>query len=288
MPFLTEADPERGVALECLSGIRRIAARNPSVMTYFGTNTYLIGGPEGLTILDPGPDDPIHVRDIIAAAADRPILNIVLTHTHRDHAGAASALQGMTGAKIYAFHRSAAAHFAPDHGLAEGGEIAGLVALHTPGHASDHLCFAYHVPGTGPILFSGDHVMSWSSSIVNPPDGDMKAYYQNLSRLLDRDEAVYLPGHGPLLREPKPLIREMLAHRRSREAAILEAIRNAPAAIGPIAAALYAKQDPWLKIAAERNVLAHLLKLETEGLAVQRDAVWLAAVPNLAENHEEA
>jgi glyoxylase-like metal-dependent hydrolase (beta-lactamase superfamily II) len=271
MPFLTEPEPPRGIALEVLPGIRRIVARNPGIMTYHGTNTYLIAAADGLTVLDPGPDDPAHVRDILAAAGTLPIKRILLSHTHHDHLGATAALQSATGARTYGFERTAALHFTPDHPLADGDAVAGLTAVHTPGHASDHLAFAYQ-----DILFSADHVMSWSSSIVNPPDGDMQAYYASLQRLLDRADRLYLPGHGPALPEPRSLVEEMLAHRRKRESAILEALHGAPASVADLAARLYAKQNPMLKIAAERNVLAHLLKLRAEGFAAEHGAVWHA------------
>jgi glyoxylase-like metal-dependent hydrolase (beta-lactamase superfamily II) len=269
MPFLTEAEPPRGIALDVLPGIRRIVARNPGIMTYHGTNTYLIAAEDGLTVLDPGPDDPTHVRDILEAAGAAPIRRIVLSHTHHDHLGATSALQSATAAPTYGFERSATPRFEPDHKLADGDAIAGLTALHTPGHASDHLAFAYR-----DILFSADHVMSWSSSIVNPPDGDMQAYYASLQRLLDRADTMYLPGHGPPLADPRALVAEMLAHRRKRESAIVDALHTAPATVTDLAARLYAKQNPMLKIAAERNVLAHLLKLRAEGVAVDHGAVW--------------
>lgn len=277
MPFLTEAEPRRGVPHQVLPGIRRVVARNPGVMTYHGTNTWLIEGEDGLTVLDPGPDDPIHVGDVIEAAAGVPIRRIVLSHTHRDHLGATAGLQSATGAPTYGFHRPATAMFRPDRPIGEGDVVAGLTALHTPGHASDHLAFAFQVPGVGEILFSADHVMSWSSSIVNPPDGDMKAYYASLERLLGRTEVLYLPGHGPALERPRELVREMLAHRQRREAAILEALRAGPATVTEIAARLYAKQDPMLKIAAERNVLAHLLKLRAEAQAEEHGEVWRVA-----------
>ncbi len=276
MPFLIEAEPPRGIALACVPGISRVVARNPSVMTYFGTNTYLIEAEDGLTVLDPGPDDPVHVRDVIDAAAGRPVRRIALTHTHRDHFGATAALKNATGAPVYAFHRPAVPHFTPDHAMAEGDEVAGLKALHTPGHASDHFCFAYQT-AQGPVLFSGDHVMSWSSSIVSPPDGNMKQYYENLLRLLERDDQLYLPGHGPMLSEPLALVRELVAHRLAREKAILTLVGETPASVAEIAGILYAKQDPWLKIAAERNVLAHLQKLQIEGRVFQDHEVWRPA-----------
>lgn len=277
MGFLTEAEPARGVALDVVPGIRRVVARNPSVMTYHGTNTYLIDGADGLTVLDPGPDDPVHVREVIAAAAGAPIRRIVLSHTHHDHLGATAALQAATGAETWGFHRPASAAFVPDHPLREGDTVAGMTALHTPGHASDHLAFARAVAGLGMVLFSADHVMSWSSSIVNPPDGNMLAYYASLERLLDRDEVLYLPGHGPLLPEPRGLVVEMLAHRRKREAAILESLGAGAATVPDLAARLYAKQNPRLKLAAERNVLAHLLKLRAEARAFEQGDIWRKA-----------
>ncbi|HET9146615.1 MAG TPA: MBL fold metallo-hydrolase [Acetobacteraceae bacterium] len=276
MPFLTEPEPERGQALECLPGISRIVARNPGPMTCFGTNTYLIDTSQGLVVLDPGPEDATHVRDIIAAAGSRRIRAILLSHTHHDHLGAVPALREAADAPVCAFHRPAAAGFTPDHDLADGDKVMGLTALHTPGHASDHLCFAHDVPGTGPVLFSGDHVMSWSSSVINPPDGDMRAYFASLTRLLERGDTVHLPGHGPLLRDPQALVREMLAHRQAREAAILAVIQAAPSLIPAIADSLYAGLDARLRPVAERNVLAHLLKLEAEGQAARRDELWQA------------
>ncbi len=269
MGFLSEAEPPRGVSLNLLPGISRVVARNPSVMTYWGTNTYLIEGADGLTILDPGPDDDTHVEDILRAAGDRPIARLLLTHTHTDHLGATAKLKAATKAPVYAFHISPKADFAPDIGLQDGQEIAGLKALHTPGHAADHLSFIYNGPGTGEILFSGDHVMSWSSSIVSPPDGDMVAYYKSLQLLLERHEVLYLSGHGPVLHEPRKLVQELLSHRQKREATILKALEGQEWSVAELAEHLYAKTDYRLKIAAQRNVLAHLLKLAHEGRVVQ-------------------
>ncbi len=269
MPFLKEAEPRRGVPLYVLPGIRRIVARNPSVMTYQGTNTYLIAAPDGLTILDPGPNDAQHVRDILAGAGNVPIRRILLTHTHSDHWGACAALSQATGLPIHAYKISGKAGFTPDIPLDEGDIVAGLKAVFTPGHAADHLCFEYVLEDGRKILFSGDHVMSWSSSIVSPPDGDMLDYYRSLERLLDRDDALYLGGHGPALPEPRNLVRELLSHRRHREGTILARLRDQDWGVAELAAALYAKTDPFLKIAAQRNVLAHLLKLKAEGVVTE-------------------
>jgi glyoxylase-like metal-dependent hydrolase (beta-lactamase superfamily II) len=269
MPFLTEPEPPRGMPLAVLPGIRRIVARNPSVMTYQGTNTYLIDGDDSLTVIDPGPDDEIHVADIIRAAGGTPIARIVLTHTHSDHYGALGKLAEATGAAVYAYKKSARKDFSAPNKLDDGDEIAGLKAVFTPGHAADHLAFEYQAKETGKILFSGDHVMSWSSSIVSPPDGDMVAYYKSLERLLARDEILYLGGHGPLLPEPRALVQELLDHRKMREATILDAIKSQNWTVAELADHLYHKTDARLRIAAQRNVLAHLLKLEHEGKVVQ-------------------
>ena len=185
MAFLDEPEPEHFVPLPAAPGIRRIVAPNAGPMTHHGTNTWLVDSPDGLTVIDPGPDDPRHLAAIAAAG---PVARILLTHTHPDHLAGAPALRAATGAPIHAWHRPWAPGFTPDAGLQDGAQLAGLTAIHTPGHASDHLCFAQH--GTG-VLFSGDHVMSWSTSIVSPPDGNMADYMASLRLLLARpDNAV--------------------------------------------------------------------------------------------------
>jgi glyoxylase-like metal-dependent hydrolase (beta-lactamase superfamily II) len=265
MPFLTETEPTRGVALPVLPGIRRVVARNPSVMTYHGTNTYLVEAPDGMSVIDPGPADDTHIADVIRAAGDVSIRRLILTHSHADHMGATAKMKAETNAVVYAYHQPMKAGFLPDAGLHDGDEVAGLRALFTPGHAGDHLAFAYQVPGTGEVLFSGDHVMSWSSSIVSPPEGDMVAYYRALELLLGRGEMFYLPGHGPLLPAPQGLVRELLDHRQKREATILAALQSREQTVAELADHLYAKANLFLKVAAQRNVLAHLLKLVHEG-----------------------
>jgi glyoxylase-like metal-dependent hydrolase (beta-lactamase superfamily II) len=270
MAFLQEPEPQRGVLLPVLPGIGRIVARNPGVMTYHGTNTYFIEGPDGISIVDPGPPDPQHVADILGAAGDKPITRLVLTHSHFDHMGAAPALQEATGAPVAAFHQSGQAGYRADITLHDNTELAGLTAIHTPGHAPDHLCYQFHLPDQSKILFSGDHVMSWSSSIVSPPSGDMLAYYRSLKRVMARDDIYYLPGHGPVLPEPQNLAAELLAHRQKREDAILAALREQNWSVGALAAELYAKANPSLKVAATRNVLAHMLKLKEEGIVTEQ------------------
>ncbi|MEA2737574.1 MAG: hypothetical protein QOH05_881 [Acetobacteraceae bacterium] len=277
MPFLTEPEPERGANLPLLPGISRIVANNPGPMTYFGTNTYLIHTADGLAVLDPGPEDhPEHVEAILRHTGGQVAL-ILVSHTHHDHVGAVAALQEATGAPTVGFRNSGIADFDADIKLDHGGSIAGLLALHTPGHASDHLCFALPLPGGENVLFSADHVMSWSTSIVSPPGGDMRDYFASLNLLLGRDDDVYLPGHGPPLREPRSLVREMLTHRMIREQAIARKLTDGPSDTYTIMDALYSQLNPRLRRAAERNVLAHLMKMEVEGKVVREGELWRAA-----------
>ena len=277
MPFLTEPEPERATSLPVLPGIRRIVAPNPGPMTYRGTNTYLIDTPDGLVVLDPGPEDHAdHVEAILRHAA-APIAFILVSHTHHDHVGAVPALQAATNAPTAGFRDSATLSFNPDIKLDHGGTFAGMQALHTPGHAADHLCFARVGPDGDKVLFSGDHVMSWSTSIVSPPGGDMRHYFDSMGLLLQRDDDVYLPGHGPPLREPQALVREMLTHRKIREQAIVRRLADGPADTHTIMDALYSQLNPRLRRAAERNVLAHLLKMQAEGKAEQDGDMWRAA-----------
>ena len=240
-----------------------MVAPNPGPMTYRGTNTWLIEEPDGLTVIDPGPDDPAHIA---ALAAIGPIARIVLTHTHSDHLAGAPALQRATGAPVLGWGTPWAAGFAPDVALDDGAQTGRLTALHTPGHASDHLCFAL---AGEPVLFTGDHVMSWSTSVVSPPDGDMGAYMASLRLLLTRDDTLYLCGHGPPLPKPAPLVRGMLAHRAAREASILATLARGAASADELVAALYAGLEAHLLGAARRTVLAHVEKLEREGRAAR-------------------
>ncbi|WP_428485906.1 MBL fold metallo-hydrolase [Rhodopila sp.] len=276
MPFLTEPEPQRGAALPVLPGISRIVADNPGPMTYLGTNTYLIETADGLVVLDPGPaDHPEHIEAIMRHTGGR-IAFILVSHTHHDHVGAVPALQSACGAPTVGFRISGTETFEPDIKLDHGAVFAGMQALHTPGHASDHLCFALPADGEK-ALFSADHVMSWSTSIVSPPGGNMHDYFNSMNLLLARDDDVYLPGHGPPLHEPRALVRAMLTHRMIREAAIAEKLANGPADTYTIMDTMYSQLNPRLRRAAERNVLAHLLKMEAEGKAVRDGEIWRAA-----------
>ncbi len=276
MAFLTEPKPPRGTVLPVLPGISRIVAANPGPMTYHGTNTYLIEAADGAVVLDPGPDQPEHVEAVLRATGGKVDL-ILLSHFHHDHTGAVPALKAATGAPVVAFHDAAIEAFVPDAGVNDTDVVAGLTAIHTPGHASDHLCFAFGARDGTAVLFSADHVMSWNSSVVSPPDGDMRAYFASLRRVLDRTDDVFLPGHGPALPEPRKLTRALLFHRMERERSILARLAKAPATTLALRDALYSQTHPRLQRAAERNVLSHLLKLEAEGRATRDGELWRAA-----------
>ena len=229
MPFLTEPEPERGAILPVMPGVSRIVAANPGPMTYHGTNTYLIETPDGIVVLDPGPEDhPEHVAAILRATGPN-IALILVSHTHHDHVGAVPALREATNVPTVGFRDSGSDTFEADIKLGHGDVVAGMQAIHTPGHASDHLCFALPLQDGTAVLFSADHVMSWSTSIVSPPGGDMTDYFASLRLLLDRTDDVYLPGHGPPLTEPRALVREMLTHRMMREQAIERALAKGAA-----------------------------------------------------------
>lgn len=274
-PADTEPLPTgRAVRLSPL--VARVLAPNPSAFTYTGTQSYLVGETQ-LAIIDPGPNDPDHLDALLAAIAGRPVAAILCTHTHRDHSPAAAPLAGRTGARIIGCAplalndegpRADASFdfaYAPHATLADGEGIAGpgwtLRAVATPGHTSNHLCYALEEERA---LFTGDHVMGWSTSVVAPPDGDMAAYMASMQRLLERDDAIYYPAHGEPVRDPRRLVRSMLGHRKMREGQILRYLARAsgPAAIPDMVADLYRGLDPRLHGAAGRSVLAHLLDLE--------------------------
>jgi glyoxylase-like metal-dependent hydrolase (beta-lactamase superfamily II) len=268
--------------------IRAILAPNPSPFTYTGTRTFIVGSGE-VAVIDPGPDIPVHVEAILAATEGERIAAILCTHTHRDHSPASRALAAASGAPIIgcaaleSIHEEGATDesfdpdYNPDRVLSDGEAAEGpdwrLEAVATPGHVSNHLCFA--LTGTG-ILFSGDHVMAWSTSIVSPPEGDMGDYMRSLDLLLERDGRLYYPAHGPEIADPHSRVRELIAHRRGRESQIRAALAGGPATVPALVAALYTDVDPRLHPAAERSVLAHLLDLEARGLAAKQGDLWRA------------
>jgi glyoxylase-like metal-dependent hydrolase (beta-lactamase superfamily II) len=269
-------------------GIARLLARNPSPFTYFGTQTYLVGEDE-LVVIDPGPDLPEHVEAIVEALDGRNLAAIACTHTHRDHSPASRALKEATGAPIIgcgplvleSIGPRADASFdkayAPDKILADGEviEVGGrrLVAVATPGHTSNHLCFAY-----GDALFTGDHVMGWSTTVVVPPDGDMAAYMQSLELLRRRGDRIYYPAHGPAVTKPAQLVRGMFGHRLQRERQILKLVAEQSRDIPDIVANAYPGLDQRLVPAAGGSVWAHLLDLEKRGLVERGEGeTWMKA-----------
>lgn len=298
IPFRRDGpdDPRPGEAVEVAPGVRRLLCRNPGPFTHTGTNTYLIGGAGSpVVVLDPGPDDAAHRAAILRAARGQRVARVLVSHTHRDHSpGArplAEALGGGVPVAAFGPHLTPPGEggdlggdhdFAPDERLADGArvEIGGgtaLVALHTPGHCANHLCFA--LDGAG-VLFSADHVMSWSTSVVSPPDGDMGDYVASLARVAARGgDALLLPGHGPPLPEPGPFLAALAAHRLARDARVLDALRAAPGADArALVLAVYGPDlDTRLVGGAARSLLAHLLWAELRGMA-SRDGAdrWVA------------
>jgi glyoxylase-like metal-dependent hydrolase (beta-lactamase superfamily II) len=234
-----------------------------------------------VAVIDPGPNDIRHVGALLRAIGDRPVTAIVITHTHRDHSPASRALKAETGAPIIGCAALALedlgpradasfdADYVPDRVLADGESVSGagwtLTAVATPGHTSNHLCFA--LPEAN-ALFSGDHVMGWSTTIVSPPDGDMAAYMASLEKLMQRDDRIYYPAHGDPIENPRRLVRGMMGHRKQREGQIMRLLRDAPRSIPVMVAAMYVGIDPRLFPAAERSVLAHLIDLRDRGLVI--------------------
>lgn len=267
-------------------GIARLLARNPSPFTYFGTQTYLVGERE-LVVVDPGPDLPEHVDAIIAALGGRPVAAIACTHTHRDHSPASRAVKERTGAPIIgcaplaleSIGPRADASFdkaySPDVVLQDGQSIhfddgKSLAAVATPGHTSNHLCFAF-----GEALLTGDHVMAWSTTVVVPPDGDMAAYMQSLDLLRQRSDRIFYPAHGPAVTKPAQLVRGMIGHRMQRERQILRLLGEKPRDIHDIVANAYPGLDQRLVPAAGGSVLAHLVDLQRRGLVVEGEGeIW--------------
>lgn len=282
LSFRTEMRFSYGEPTGIAPGIIRVVARNPSPFTFKGTNTYLVGSLD-LAVIDPGPDDKEHRDAILRAADGRKITHIISTHAHRDHVDGMSKLAEATGAVTAAFPRTRCApvsnqirptgeafidyNFVPEQPLSEGDEIAGtdwrLSVLHTPGHAPDHLC--YRLFGRG-VLFSGDHIMAWNTTVIAPPEGNMADYLTSLERLLSGDDTLYLPGHGGRLEDPQRMVKAQLMHRRWREQAILGAIRSGVPTIHAIVGLIYRDLDDKLKTAASLSVKAHVDHLIDKGL----------------------
>jgi len=275
-------EPAYGQAVPVVSGVERITANNPGPFTFFGTNSYIVGS-SSVAVIDPGPEDEAHYQALMAALGRRAVTHIFVSHTHRDHSPLAGRLQAATGAvtvgqgphrparplrdgEINPFAESSDLSFVPDITLSDGETLSGdgwaLSAVLTPGHTANHAAFA--LAGRD-ILFSGDHVMAWSTSIVAPPDGSMADYMASLDRLIARDDRLLLPGHGGPVMEPAGFLRALKAHRLRREQAVLTRVQAGDTQIAEMVKVIYRDTDPRLHRAAALSVLAHIENLMERG-----------------------
>ncbi|EJB03821.1 Zn-dependent hydrolase, glyoxylase [Rhizobium leguminosarum bv. trifolii WSM597] len=275
-------EPAYGRAVPVAPGIERITAENPGPFTFFGTNSYIVGA-ASVAVIDPGPEDEAHFQALMAALGGRAVTHILVSHTHRDHSPLSRRLQAETGAvtvgqgphrparplragEINPFSESSDMEFVPDLTIGDGETIAGdgwaLTSVLTPGHTANHAAFALEGRDT---LFSGDHVMAWSTSIVAPPDGSMADYMASLGRLIAREDGLLLPGHGGPVTKPASFLPALKAHRLKRERAILTRIRAGDREISEMVKAIYSDTDPKLYGAAALSVLAHIEDLLERG-----------------------
>ena len=281
IPYVKDLHFEYGVLSAVSPNVRRLIAHNPSPFTYAGTGTYVVGH-AAVAVVDPGPDSLQHIENLLRGLGGATVSHILITHTHLDHSPGARLLAARTGARTYGFgphaknskdddkvEEGADFAFVPDVYVRQGDVIEGdgfeLEAVHTPGHCSNHLCFQLR---SERLLFTGDHVMGWSTSVISPPDGDMADYMRSLALVLGRNDARYLPTHGPPIDDPKPLVQAFIAHRHAREEQILTCLREGPSTIAEMVPRMYASVSKLLYPAAARSVFAHILHM----LATQRVA----------------
>ncbi|MDC0656897.1 MBL fold metallo-hydrolase [Leisingera sp. SS27] len=298
-------NPQPGLAEELEPGLRRILAPNPSPMTYRGTNTYVLGT-GGLAVIDPGPASDSHLAVILAAVQPgQKITHIIVTHSHLDHSPLARGLSHATGAPVYAFGGSQAGRsdimtrlaanglagggegidkeFTPDVPVEDGEVISGdgwdLEVIHTPGHLGNHIALAWK-----DACFTADHIMGWASSLVSPPDGDLTDFMASCRRLQQRNWRVFHAGHGAPVSDPAARLDWLIAHRKSRETAILGALAQSPATARELAEKIYTETPPALLNAAERNVFAHLVDLTGRGMASPQNVLSASSVFELSGN----
>jgi len=272
--FDRDFDPQYGTAVDVSPLVQRIVCNNGGPFTFTGTGTYVVGN-ETVAVIDPGPDDDDHFAALLAALDGKTVSHIVITHTHMDHSPLAARLKQATGARTFAYGPHGAGrvsnsgdlqldaggdyNFAPDVIVDDGDVLSAadwsLEAVFTPGHTSNHMAFALKEENA---LFSGDHVMSWSTSVIAPPDGYMADYFASLKKLLERDEDIYWPTHGGPRRDPRAFVRAFLTHRKMREAAIETRIKKGDRRIGDIVKNIYSDVDPRLHPAAAMSTMAHI------------------------------
>lgn len=276
IPFVKDIHFTPGVADEVAPGVRRIIANNPGPFTYTGTGTYIIGTGK-VAVIDPGPSRDAHLDALLRELEGETVTHILITHTHSDHCGLATTFAQKTGAPLYGYgahpvrekehdapdlDEGADRSYKPDILLKHGDTLEGpnwrIETVHTPGHLSNHLCFALPEQKA---LFTGDHMMGWATTVVAPPDGDMGAYLDSLDLLLARDDDIYFPTHGAPIENPRRFVRAVKTHRLMRDAQIIEQLKKGRTGIKEIVAAMYADIDKRLHGAAALNVLAHLIRL---------------------------
>lgn len=285
-----EFDPSSfptGISEQLEPLVARVLAGNPSPYTYTGTQTYVVGNKSDRAVIDPGPALEEHIEAIMMAVGDAKITAIMCTHTHRDHSPAAKPLAARTGAPIIgcaplvlkddgprsdeSFDKS----YNPDRILVDGETLAGdgwtIEAVATPGHTSNHLCLAVQESGA---MFTGDHVMAWSTSVIVPPDGDMADYMASLQKIYEREDKVYYPAHGKKVEKPQQLVRGMMGHRKQRERQILKLLESGASAIPDMVTQMYKGLDPRLKGAAGQSVRAHLIDLQNRGIVTLNGDIW--------------
>ncbi|WSH66153.1 MBL fold metallo-hydrolase [Rhizobium ruizarguesonis] len=292
-------EPAYGQAVPVVAGVERVTVNNPGPFTFFGTNSYIVGS-SSVAVIDPGPEDEAHYQALMAALGGRAVTHILVSHTHRDHSPLASRLQAATGAvtvgqgphrparplregEINPFSESSDLSFVPDLALGDGETLSGdgwaLTSVLTPGHTANHAAFA--LEGRD-ILFSGDHVMAWSTSIVAPPDGSMADYMASLERLIARDDRLLLPGHGGPVTETASFLRALKAHRLRREQAVLARVQAGDRQIAAMVKVIYRDTDPKLHGAAALSVLAHIEDL------LERGEIAADGPPTLAAHYRPA
>jgi glyoxylase-like metal-dependent hydrolase (beta-lactamase superfamily II) len=298
IPFDKDLTLVPGVVDEPMPGVRRVLCNNPSPFTFKGTVSYVVGRGK-VAIIDPGPDDPAHSKALLDAVRGETVTHIFVTHTHRDHSPGVPAIKKATGAQVLAEgpHRPARplhvgdgprldasndTDLRPDRALTDGERVSGegwtLEAVTTPGHTANHMAFAFKENN---VLFSGDHVMAWSTPVVAPPDGSMGDYMNSLQKLAKRGEPIYFPGHGPAIRNAQRFVAAYILHRKAREASILNRLGQGESDIPALVAGIYANLDPRLVKAAGMSVLAHLEDLVARGQVTTNGPASIAGLYRL-------